>query len=96
MGEVFKYEQPKKYLVASADYSDEYQTPVLTAGQSFILGYTDETEGIKKASKTDPVIIFDDFTTGNHYIDFPFKIKSSALKILSISDRSYDEYFTFY
>ena len=96
MGEVFKYEQPTKYLVTSADYSDEYQTPVLTAGQSFILGYTDETEGIKNASKTDPVIIFDDFTTGNHYVDFPFKIKSSALKILSISDRSYDEYFTFY
>lgn len=96
LGEVFKYEQPTKYLVASADYSDEYQTPVLTAGQSFILGYTDETEGIKNASKADPVIIFDDFTTGNHYVDFPFKIKSSALKILSISDRSYDEYFTFY
>ena len=96
LGEVFKYEQPTKYLVTSTDYSDEYCTPVLTAGQSFILGYTDDTEGIKKASKTNPVVIFDDFTTGNHYVDFPFKIKSSALKILSISDKSYDDYFTFY
>ena len=29
-----------------------------------------------------PVIIFDDFTTDAQYVDFPFKVKSSAIKIL--------------
>ena len=75
------YEQPTKYIVETEDYSDEYETPVLTAGQSFILGYTDEKDGIFYADK-EPVIIFDDFTTSIQYVDFPFKVKSSALKIL--------------
>ena len=56
--------------------------PVLTAGQTFVLGYTNETQGIYEASKGKPVIIFDDFTSGNHWVDFGFKVKSSALKIL--------------
>lgn len=32
-----------------------------------------------------PVIIFDDFTTESKYVDFPFKVKSSAMKILHIN-----------
>lgn len=32
-----------------------------------------------------PVIIFDDFTTENKFVDFPFKVKSSAMKILHIN-----------
>ncbi|MEL3908279.1 MAG: restriction endonuclease subunit S [Treponemataceae bacterium] len=76
------YEQPTKYIVKTTDYNDKYKTPVLTAGQTFILGYTDETKGIYEADKNNPVIIFDDFTTGNHWVDFNFKIKSSAMKIL--------------
>ncbi len=48
MGETLKYEQPGAYIVNSTDYDDSYETPVLTAGQSFILGYTNETDGIKK------------------------------------------------
>lgn len=60
---VTKYEQPTKYLVRSTNYSDEYAVPVLTAGKTFILGYTDETEGVNKASIS-PVIIFDDFHNG--------------------------------
>lgn len=39
IGEVVCYEQPSKYIVESTKYSDEYTIPVLTAGQSFILGY---------------------------------------------------------
>ncbi len=31
-----------------------------------------------------PVIIFDDFTTDSRFVDFPFKIKSSAMKILRV------------
>ena len=40
LGEVLNYEQPTKYLVESTSYDDSFETPVLTAGQSFILGYT--------------------------------------------------------
>ena len=32
-----------------------------------------------------PVIIFDDFTTESKFVDFPFKVKSSAMKILHIN-----------
>lgn len=76
------YEQPSKYIVKSTEYDDSYDIPVLTAGQSFILGYTNENQGIFAASKENPVIIFDDFTTSFHWVDFDFKVKSSAIKML--------------
>ena len=76
------FQQPTSYLVKSTEYDDSYATPVLTAGQSLLLGYTDEKEGIYKASKENPCIIFDDFTTSFHWIDFDFKVKSSAMKML--------------
>lgn len=82
LGSLLDYEQPTKYIVKSTEYDDSYPTPVLTAGQSFILGYTNETEGIYHASKDYPVIIFDDFVTSFHWVDFDFKVKSSAMKIL--------------
>ena len=82
LGEVIDYEQPTKYIVTNTNYNDDYDIPVLTAGQTFILGYTNEKEGIYKATINEPVIIFDDFTTSNHWVDFSFKIKSSAMKIL--------------
>ena len=77
--DVLDYEQPQAYIVNSTDYSDDYQTPVLTPGKSFVLGYTNELSGICNHL---PVIIFDDFTTESKYVDFPFKVKSSAMKIL--------------
>lgn len=76
------YEQPTKYIVRSTEYDASYDVPVLTAGQSFILGYTDETDNIYIADKEKPVIIFDDFTTSFHWVDFNFKVKSSAMKML--------------
>ena len=76
------FEQPTPYLVKSTEYDDSYNTPVLTAGQSLLLGYTNEKTGIYKASKQKPTIIFDDFTTSFHWIDFDFKVKSSAMKML--------------
>jgi type I restriction enzyme S subunit len=79
LGDILDYEQPTKYIVESTDYNDSFSIPVLTAGKSFILGYTDETEGVFSDL---PVIIFDDFTTAIKYVDFPFKVKSSAMKIL--------------
>lgn len=88
IGDYLKYEQPTKYLVESTKYDDSYPTPVLTAGQSFILGYTKETDGIYKASKDSPVIIFDDFTTSLHWVEFSFKVKSSAMKMLTPVDET--------
>ena len=80
--EVLEYEQPTKYIVESTDYDKSYNIPVLTAGQTFILGYTNEKFGIYRASLESPTIIFDDFTTSFHWVDFDFKIKSSAIKML--------------
>lgn len=83
VGDVTYYEQPAKYIVKSTNYSDDFNTPVLTAGQSFILGYTNETDGIFEATKQEPVIIFDDFTGAFKWVDFPFKVKSSAMKLIT-------------
>lgn len=78
--DLLSYEQPTPYIVETTDYSDNYKIPVLTAGKSFIIGYTNETKGIYDNL---PVIIFDDFTTSTQYVNFPFKVKSSAMKILT-------------
>lgn len=96
LGDVLDYEQPTKYIVKCKDYQNEGM-PVLTAGQTFILGYTDETNGIFEASKENPVIIFDDFTTSFHWVDFNFKVKSSAMKMLRVlSEREVSFRFVYY
>ncbi len=87
LGVMLDYEQPTKYLVDSDVYSDEFDTPVLTAGKSFLLGYTDETNGIYDKGN---VILFDDFTTAFHHIEFPFKVKSSATKFLTTTSDDYN------
>ena len=87
LGDVTRYEQPTPYLVRSKNYSNDFNIPVLTAGKTFILGYTDEKNGIYKASD-DPVIIFDDFTTASKWVDFDFKVKSSAMKMITTNENS--------
>lgn len=77
--DLLDYEQPTKYIVKSTKYNDSYKMPVLTAGKTFIKGYTNETDGIFDNL---PTIIFDDFTTATQYVNFKFKVKSSAMKIL--------------
>jgi len=84
--DLISYEQPTPYLVESIEYDDSFTTPVLTAGQTFILGYTNEKSGIYQASVSSPVIIFDDFTTASKWVDFAFKAKSSAMKMLKPKD----------
>ncbi len=79
--DILEYEQPTKYIVDSSKYDDNYSIPVLTAGKTFILGYTNETYGV---FTNHPVIIFDDFTTVSKFVDFDFKVKSSAMKILKL------------
>ena len=91
--DALNYEQPTPYIVESTDYKDYYPTPVLTAGKSFIIGYTNETTGIKSDL---PVIIFDDFTTESKYVDFPFKVKSSAMKILTSDNRIINTKYVYY
>ena len=91
--DLLSYEQPTPYIVESTDYNDSYDTPVLTAGKSFIIGYTNETSGIYDNL---PVIIFDDFTTSTQYVNFPFKVKSSAMKILTANTELVVPKFIFY
>lgn len=91
--DILDYEQPTKYIVNSTDYNDAYEIPVLTAGKSFIKGYTNETEGIFENL---PTIIFDDFTTASQYVDFKFKVKSSAMKILVPTSKLVNMTFAFY
>ena len=86
---IVEYEQPQAYIVNSTDYDDRYLTPVLTAGKSFIIGYTNETEGIYQNT---PCIIFDDFTTDSKLVNFSFKVKSSAMKILKVAEDIEIEY----
>ena len=93
LGEILSYEQPTNYIVESTEYDDSYPVPVLTAGKSFILGYTNETKGVYNKV---PVIIFDDFTTASKFVDFKFKVKSSAMKILSCDDSIADIKYMYY
>ncbi|MCG2687022.1 restriction endonuclease subunit S, partial [Candidatus Parcubacteria bacterium] len=94
LGYVLDYEQPTKYIVSSENYDDKFKTPVLTAGKTFILGYTNEMEGVYR--KELPVIIFDDFTTATKLVDFNFKVKSSAMKILHAKKEKAHIKFLFY
>ena len=81
LDQIIGYEQSTAYIVESTAYDDSYSTPVLTAGKSFIIGYTNEATGIFSNL---PCLIFDDFTTDSKLVDFPFKVKSSAMKILKV------------
>lgn len=80
LGELLDYEQPTKYITKHIDAPDG--TPVLTSNKSFILGYSSENTGVFEKT---PIILFDDFTTDRKYVDFPFKIRSSATKILKMN-----------
>lgn len=93
LGQLLSYEQPTAYIVESADYNDSYRTPVVTAGKTFILGYTNEDKGVYSSL---PVIIFDDFTTASKFVNFKFKVKSSAMKILTANSELVLPKFIFY
>ena len=83
VGDVLDYEQPQSYIVEDTEYTNE-GTPVLTANKAFVLGYTLETVGIYDKGDC---IILDDFTLDCKYVDFPFKVKSSAIKILTAKNK---------
>ncbi|KAA3606307.1 MAG: restriction endonuclease subunit S [Calditrichaeota bacterium] len=92
LGDFLIYEQPTKYIVKNTKYNDNFDIPVLTAGKTFILGYSNEKKGI---FNNYPVIIFDDFTTASKYVKFPFKVKSSAMKILKPKNENVNLRFIF-
>ena len=79
IGDLLTYERPDRYIVQHDEYVERGDIPVLTANKSFVLGYTNETFGV---CIDFPVILFDDFTTDCKYVTFPFKVKSSAIKLL--------------
>ncbi len=89
--DALKYEQPQRYIVKIEDYNNSYPIPVLTANKAFILGYTKETEGIYNKGDT---IIYDDFTMDLKFVKFNFKVKSSAIKILT-SKNGFNLFFIF-
>ena len=83
--DIFSFERPDNYIVRSDKYSNEYTMPVLTANKAFVLGYTKENSPCTKTS-----LIFDDFTLECKYVDFPYMVKSSAIKILTVKDSKKD------
>jgi type I restriction enzyme, S subunit len=91
--DMLDYDQPTQFIVRNTNYCDQYSTPVLTAGKSFIKGYTNEEDGIFRKL---PTIIFDDFTTATKFVNFPFKVKSSAMKILVPTSDLVDLKFVYY
>ena len=92
IGNIFKYERPDKYIINEEQYVKNGITPVLTANKAFILGYTDE-----KNTYNDESIIIDDFTLDSKYANFPYMVKSSAIKILTLKDASnYNLHFLYY
>lgn len=86
---LLNYERPDKYIVKNTDYLKQ-GIPVLTANKSFVLGYTNEHNIYDKGS----AIIFDDFTLDNKFVNFPFMVKSSAIKILT-AKTDYPLYFLY-
>jgi restriction endonuclease S subunit len=94
LGKILGYEQPGKYIIQKSILKEKRQdsVPVLTANKSFILGYTQEKE---RVYNNYPVIIFDDFTTDIKFVDFSFKVKSSAMKLLSLKNKDVNLKFVF-
>ena len=86
LGDLFNYYRPDNYIVKSDKYVENAPTPVLTANKGFILGYTNENRSFSQ-----PCIIFDDFTLDSKFVDFPFMVKSSAMKILVLKDEKIDD-----
>ena len=73
------------------DHYEETGIPVLTANKAFILGYKNESGAYDKGK----CIIFDDFTLDCKYVDFIYKINSSAIKILT-ANKGYNLKFAYY
>ncbi|WP_416322657.1 restriction endonuclease subunit S [Mycoplasmopsis felis] len=87
---ILTYVQPWKYLTKKKNYDMLGNIPVLTANKSLLLGYSTE-----KNYFNNDCIIFDDFTQDFKFINYPFLLKSSAIKIL-IPNNNYSISFIFF
>ncbi|WP_322958367.1 restriction endonuclease subunit S [Mycoplasmopsis felis] len=87
---ILTYVQPWKYLTKKKNFDMLGYIPVLTANKSLLLGYSVEDNYYNKEC-----IIFDDFTQDFKYINYPFLLKSSAIKIL-IPNNNYSISFIFF
>lgn len=74
-----KTENKVLFIYASKEFKKETNNNILEEKN---INTINEVENIYEANKNNPVIIFDDFTSGNHWVDFNFKVKSSEMKIL--------------
>ncbi|MGI5859749.1 MAG: restriction endonuclease subunit S [Tepidanaerobacteraceae bacterium] len=79
------YERPEKYIESEIDEDKHGLIPVLTANKAFILGTTNNEFNCYIDL---PVILFDDFTVESKYVDFIFKVRSSAIKILKSKENA--------
>ena len=87
---IFNYERPDKYICFDKDIERSGAVPVLTANKAFILGYTNDSSNVYHRAS----IIFDDFTMDSKFVDFSYKVRSSALKILTVK-ADHDLYFAY-
>ena len=78
INDLLSYEQPWKYFASQINNKAKTGVPVLTANKGFVLGYSTDINFCTDI----PTILFDDFTTDTKYVDFPFLVRSSAIKIL--------------
>ncbi|QIB70373.1 restriction endonuclease subunit S [Aminipila butyrica] len=88
LGDVMVCEPSETCMVESKEYQDEFFTPVLEAGTSFILGYTGEKTGVFQASPAEPVVLFDDNSGAFRWVEFNFKVESPAMKLLTAKDKA--------
>ena len=87
LDDLIEYEQPSKYIVNTVNFDEESDIPVLTPGKTLIKGFTNEKNNVFTKI---PIILFDDFNTSMQFIDFPFKVESSAVKILKSKNNKYN------
>ncbi|WAM05909.1 hypothetical protein OM999_01490 [Mycoplasmopsis cynos] len=90
LGNLLNYIRPDNFYTRYDEIPESGKNPVLTANKSFILGYSNETNTFDKEC-----IIFDDFTQDFKYVNFPFLVKSSAIKILINKNTMFDVYSLF-
>ena len=92
LNKYLEYEQPTKYLILNNENINEIgNVPVLTANKSFVLGYVENE--LNNCYKKGECFIFDDFTTDIKYVNFLFKLRSSAAKIITTKNDNYINYF---
>lgn len=89
---IVSYERPDRYIIKTIIKS-KGKVPVLTANKAFVLGYSDEEDS--ETYNKGNVIIFDDFTCDMKFVNFPFKVKSSAIKLLTTNEKQCSLKFAF-